>query len=127
MKNTVIVAKRIYAPKDPSDGLRVLVDRLWPRGVTKEAAALHAWLPDVAPTAALRSWFRHDPGRYDEFCERYLDELHTVAQTRAAVVRLAGMAPVGGRLTLLFGARDEARNNAVVLREHLLGIQRETD
>ena len=122
MRHTVIVTKRVYAPADAADGLRVLADRLWPRGIAKNAAAIDAWLPEIAPTGALRMWFGHDPQRYEEFRERYLNELRTRAQTGAAVAQLAGMAPAGARITLLYAAREETRNNATVLKEHLSHI-----
>lgn len=123
MKHTVIVTKRIYEPPDAMDGLRVLADRLWPRGIAKKAAAIDAWLPEIAPTGALRSWFGHDPQRYEEFRERYLDELRTRAQARSAIAQLAVMAPAGARITLLYAAREESQNNATVLREHLSALQ----
>lgn len=109
--------KRVYAPAAPDDGVRILVDRLWPRGLKKERAAVDRWLKDLAPSTELRRWFGHDPARWDEFRDRYarelesqpalLDELH--AQARR------------GRVTLLFGAHDETHNNAAALRDVLLG------
>lgn len=109
--------KRAYLPAGPEDGRRVLVDRLWPRGVSKARAALNAWNKDVPPTTELRQWFGHDPARWDEFCKRYRAELKSNPEAVEALRMLARQGPV----TLVFGARDEAHNEAVVLREVLLG------
>ncbi len=106
--------KRVYLPPDDeTDGQRVLVDRLWPRGVSKHDAAIDLWLKDVAPSAALRKWFGHDPARWDEFRRRYLAELEANAEP---VERLRELAATG-RVTLLYGAHDEAHNQARVLLE----------
>ena len=112
-----IKLKRAYDSADSTDGTRVLIDRLWPRGVRKADAAVDLWAKDIAPSTALRTWFRHDPARWQEFRRRYseeirrhrdrLDELRTLAQN--------------GRITLVFAAHDEAHNDAVVLRAILLG------
>lgn len=107
--------RRIYLPPRPSDGYRVLVDRLWPRGLPKAEAQVDEWARDVAPSDALRQWFAHDLHRWEPFQERYRAELHGRPDELA---RLAVRAR-RGRLTLLFAARDEAHNNAVVLREVL--------
>ena len=112
-----VAIKRIYLPADPGDGVRVLVDRLWPRGVSKARAALDAWKRDVAPSDGLRRWYGHEPARWPEFCERYRAELRDRPEAVESLRALARHAPV----TLLFGARDEVRNEAVVLREVLLG------
>jgi uncharacterized protein YeaO (DUF488 family) len=109
--------KRIYEQAADDDGARVLVDRLWPRGVSKSRAALNDWCRDVAPSPELRKWFGHEPSRWDGFAERYRVELRQNAEPVAALRAIARK----GRLTLLFGARDEARNEAVVLRDYLLG------
>ncbi len=106
-----IAVRRIYDKAQASDGTRVLVDRIWPRGISKTAAALDLWLPGVAPTAELRTWFGHDPARFDDFRARYEKEL---AGNGAAVDQLRALLP-RGRLTLLYGARDETHNQAVVL------------
>lgn len=105
--------RRVYDPPDESDGYRVLVDRVWPRGVSKEAARLDAWVRDLAPSHELRRWFGHDPDRWAQFRERYLDELR---QHEEALDELAARA-VKATVTLLYGARDERHNNAVVVRE----------
>ncbi|MGE5548741.1 MAG: DUF488 domain-containing protein [Solirubrobacterales bacterium] len=113
---TDIRVKRAYAPAAGDDGVRVLVDRLWPRGLSKADAAIDAWRRDLAPSTDLRRWFGHAPERWEEFRRRYAEEL---AQQPEALAELRALA-AHRRLTLLFGARDEARNNAVVLREALL-------
>ncbi len=113
---TRIRLKRVYDPPSPDDGLRVLVDRLWPRGIKKEAARIDLWAQDIAPSARLRQWFGHDPARWAEFRKRYQAEL---AANEAAVASLRSATRTAKRLTLVFGAKDEERNNAVVLRETL--------
>jgi uncharacterized protein YeaO (DUF488 family) len=107
--------KRIYEPTRLEDGARLLVDRVWPRGVTKEAAALTMWIKEVAPSTALRKWFGHDPARWPEFNRRYRDELVANAP---AVDRVRGYVEAG-RTTLLYAAHDPAHNNAVVLADYL--------
>ena len=107
--------KRVYDPKAPGDGLRVLVDRLWPRGMTHEEAAIDLWLKDVAPSAELRHWFGHDPGRWPEFQERYRAELASNKALDELRAALARSEPV----TLLFGAKDTEHNNAVALQAFL--------
>ena len=107
--------KRIYAPPHASDGARVLIDRLWPRGLRQEIAALTAWHKDVAPSPALRRWFGHNPARWQEFRTRYRGELDANADALGALRELAHAGP----LTLLYGARDSAHNHAVVLAEYL--------
>lgn len=109
--------KRVYAPASAEDGTRVLVDRLWPRGVSKARAALGSWNKDAAPSTELRQWFGHDPARWEGFRERYRAELKHNPEAVEALHTLARQGPV----TLLFGARDEVHNEAVVLREVLLG------
>lgn len=106
--------KRVYEAPSSQDGMRVLVDRLWPRGVRKEAAKLDAWLKDVAPSPALRRWFDHRPERFVEFNRRYRQELTTNAA-------LEDLRKLGRRrrVTLLYGARDPAVNHAVVLQSAL--------
>jgi uncharacterized protein YeaO (DUF488 family) len=109
--------KRVYAPPAPEDGRRVLVDRLWPRGLSKDSAAIDAWMRDVAPSDELRTWFGHRPERWDAFRERYRAELSSPAAA-LLLERLTEMARAG-TLTLVFGARDEAHNQAVVIAEML--------
>ncbi len=110
--------KRAYDPPSAGDGPRVLVDRIWPRGVSKEKLKIVAWLGDLGPSAALRRWFGHDPAKWTEFRARYLGEL---AANRRRLDDLAGHAR-DGKLTLVYGARDPAHNQAVVIREALEGM-----
>ncbi|AZI36343.1 hypothetical protein NT2_12_01180 [Caenibius tardaugens NBRC 16725] len=107
--------KRIYEPALPSDGFRVLVDRIWPRGVSKTAAALDLWLKEIAPSGELREWFGHDPARFDEFATRYRSELRCRGE---AVDQLRGIAKARDT-TLLYGAHDRHANQAIVLAEFL--------
>lgn len=109
--------KRAYDPAAPEDGKRVLVDRLWPRGVSKEKAALDEWAKALAPSTELRKWFGHDPDRWTEFAERYALELQT---QQAAVSELRELAKEH-TVTLIYAARDQEHNEAVVLRNVLLG------
>ena len=109
-----ISIKRAYEPPAASDGRRVLVDRLWPRGVSKAEARLDDWMKAVAPSDALRRWFGHQPERWEEFRRRYREEL----KENPAVEALRKLA-AEGPLTLVYGARDEAHNDAVVLAEWL--------
>jgi uncharacterized protein YeaO (DUF488 family) len=113
-----IRVKRAYDPPSQNDGVRVLVDRLWPRGLTKTAAAVDLWLKDVAPSVHLRRWFNHDPSRWAEFIERYAQELDALDTKSPAIAALVA-AIRGGQVTLLFGARDTRHNNATALRSYL--------
>jgi len=108
--------KRAYEPASPEDGERFLVDRLWPRGVKKEALVLTGWLKEVAPSDALRRWFGHVPERWEDFRRRYRDEL----KTQQAALQPLRDALKRGPVTLVYSAHDEAHNQAVVLREFLL-------
>jgi uncharacterized protein YeaO (DUF488 family) len=114
---TNIKLKRAYDTAGSSDGTRVLIDRLWPRGVRKEDAAIDLWAKDLAPSTALRRWFGHDPARWREFRRRYSQEIH---QHRDRLGELRALAQEG-RITLVFAAHDKVHNDAVVLREILLG------
>jgi uncharacterized protein YeaO (DUF488 family) len=109
--------KRAYEPAVRSDGVRILIDRLWPRGVTKKAAAIDDWFKDIAPSTELRQWFGHDPMRWQEFRRRYAGE---VRQNPVQLDRLRALARQGP-VTLVFSAHDTAHNDAVVLRSLLLG------
>ena len=108
--------KRVYAATEPGDGTRILIDRLWPRGVPKQALAGVPWLKEIAPSAELRKWFGHEPARWKEFLRRYFAELDANPQAVAELRRRLGK----GHATLLYAARDEEHNNAVALREYLL-------
>jgi uncharacterized protein YeaO (DUF488 family) len=112
----MIQTRRVYEPIDSSDGRRFLVDRVWPRGLKKEALQLDGWIKEVAPSTALRKWFDHDPKKWPEFQKRYLRELAGHAADLQPLVAAA----LAGGLTLLFGARDVEHNNAVVLQKLLL-------
>jgi uncharacterized protein YeaO (DUF488 family) len=108
--------KRAYEPAAAEDGIRLLVDRLWPRGVSREKLAAEAWLKDIAPSPELRTWFGHRPERWEEFVQRYRAELDDNA---AALDVLRGYLRQGP-VTLLYATRDNERNSAAVLREYLL-------
>lgn len=108
--------KRVYDDPSPSDGYRILVDRLWPRGLSKDAAHVDAWLKDVGPSTQLRRWFGHDPERFAEFAERYRAEL----DGSDAFARLREESRQHDTITLVYGAKDTEHNQAVVLRD-LLG------
>lgn len=111
----MIKLKRVYDPAEPSDGKRFLVERLWPRGVRKDALPLDGWLRDVAPSDELRRWFHHDPARWEDFQQRYWAELETKPETWKLLVEAARQ----GDVTLLFSARDTEHNNAVALKAFL--------
>jgi uncharacterized protein YeaO (DUF488 family) len=112
-----IAVKRIYEAPDKADGQRVLVDRIWPRGVRKEDAALTLWLKEIAPSDELRKWFGHEPERWAEFQKRYRAELD---RNETAVAQLRDLVR-DGKVTLLYGAHDETHNNAVALAGFLRG------
>lgn len=107
--------KRIYEPPQKSDGYRVLVDRVWPRGLSKDAAQIDLWMKDIAPSTALRKWFNHDPARWVGFQEKYRAELRELADKLDELRARAKKEPV----TLLYGAKDTEHNQAVVLRDVL--------
>jgi uncharacterized protein YeaO (DUF488 family) len=107
--------KRAYDPPAPGDGHRVLVDRMWPRGIARDELRIEAWLKELAPSSGLRKWFGHDPDKWRVFKERYARELD---QGPAALAQLVDMAEAG-RVTLVFGAKDTEHNNAVALKEYL--------
>lgn len=108
--------KRAYELAEPEDGARILVDRLWPRGVSKSKAALDDWMKDIAPSTELRQWFGHDPARWAEFQRRYKAELRQHGEQLDRIRALARTQTV----TLIYGARDQAHNEAVVLKDVLL-------
>jgi uncharacterized protein YeaO (DUF488 family) len=107
--------KRVYEAPENADGFRVLVDRLWPRGLSKSAARVDLWMREIAPSAALRAWFAHDRTKWTEFEDRYRQEL---ASRQDLIEDLLAQSK-GGRVTLLFAAQDEVCNNAVVLLDYL--------
>ncbi len=112
-----VAIKRAYKAAAPEDGTRVLVDRLWPRGVSKERAHVDLWLKDVAPSTELRQWYGHDPAKFDDFRERYLRELQA-EPGRVALAQIRELARKGPA-TLVFGARDTAHSEAAVLQDLL--------
>jgi uncharacterized protein YeaO (DUF488 family) len=107
----MLYLKRVYEPAEPSDGSRILVDRLWPRGLTRRKAAVNMWMKEIAPTTELRRWFRHDPAKWKEFARRYRQELRAHRTLVDQIARLASRR----RVTLVYAARDEAHNDAAVL------------
>lgn len=109
--------KRAYQPAAAADGTRILIDRLWPRGVKKTDAAIDQWPKELAPSTELRHWFGHDPERWPEFQQRYRTEIHQHADLLEPLHQLAQQ----GTITLVFAAHDEQHNNAVVVRDLLLG------
>jgi uncharacterized protein YeaO (DUF488 family) len=115
-----IALKRVYEEPASEDGRRILVDRLWPRGLSREKAHVDLWLKEVAPSNELRQWFRHDPAKFTEFRRRYEGELNS-ASGQEALGRIRALA-AEGPITLLFAARDMEHNNAVVLRDVLSSL-----
>lgn len=113
-----IKLKRIYEDAAESDGKRILVDRLWPRGVSKEKAKLDEWMKEIAPSSDLRKWFDHDPDKYEEFKKKYRKELQDGDQ-KANYDKLKEIQKKNSKITLLFGAKDEEHNQAQVLKEML--------
>lgn len=107
--------KRAYERPEPGDGFRVLVDRLWPRGVARDDARIDLWLKEIAPSAELRKWFNHDPVRWTEFQHRYLFEI----EKHPEAIDQLGAATRHASLTLVYGAKDEEHNNAVVLKKFI--------
>ncbi|MDE3074202.1 MAG: DUF488 domain-containing protein [Chloroflexota bacterium] len=115
--NIEVRLKRVYDPPAGDDGVRVLVDRVWPRGVRKEQAHVHEWLPELGPSTELRKWFNHDPARWEEFRSRYRVEL-SAAEQRVRLERLRSLA-TDRPVTLVYGAKDPVHNQAVVIAEEL--------
>ena len=112
-----VLLKRAYEPRTPDDGTRVLIDRLWPRGLSKADAAVDLWLKEIAPSTELRKWFGHDPALWGEFQQRYTAEVRSHPEALEQLRDLARK----GRLTLVYSAHDELHNDAVVLRGLVLG------
>ncbi len=111
----MIKIKRVYEHPEPSDGVRFLVERLWPRGMKKESVHMKAWLKDVAPSNDLRRWFGHDPDKWTEFERRYFAELDARSQVLRPIIEVAS----SGEVTLLYSAHDTEHNNAVALKEYI--------
>lgn len=114
-REPALAIKRAYAAPDRHDGCRILVDRLWPRGLKKESAHLDLWLKDIAPSPALRVWFGHDPARFAEFGKRYIAELKKNDAAVAQVEQILARRPV----TLIYAAKDDSCNHALVLKKFL--------
>lgn len=112
---SIIRVKRVYEAPVPADGKRVLVERLWPRGLSKQKADVDVWLKEIAPSAELRKWFAHDPGKWADFQKRYRKELEDSTEAVAALRNLAAR----GKVTLVYAARDEQHNSARVLKAFL--------
>lgn len=113
--NMKILLKRVYESASDDDGFRVLVDRLWPRGISKESAKVDLWLKEVGPSNELRKWFGHDPAKFDEFTDKYKAEL----SSNLEFVHLTKIANEHPKLTLIYSAKDQEHNQAVVLRQLL--------
>jgi uncharacterized protein YeaO (DUF488 family) len=120
MSTQQIRTKRVYEKAEGSDGFRILVDRLWPRGLNKENAEIDLWLPEIAPSNSLRKWFSHDPEKWEQFRDRYFKELDS---KRESILNLRQYSKKG-TLTFLYGARDTRFNNALALEEYLTGKAR---
>jgi uncharacterized protein YeaO (DUF488 family) len=116
----MVSVKRVYEPAAPSDGVRVLVERLWPRGMRKESLKMNAWLKDVAPSGELRRWFNHDPAKWTEFRRRYFVELNRHRDALQPILD----AETRGNVTLLYSSHDTEHNNAVALKDHLASLGR---
>lgn len=118
-----VALKRAYDKPSASDGARVLVDRLWPRGIIKQAARIDAWLKDLAPSEALRKWYHSRPAMWQQFRKLYLDELRDPARN-AALEQLYDLVASRKKVTLVFASRNTERNNATVLKELLEGMRK---
>jgi uncharacterized protein YeaO (DUF488 family) len=116
----MIKIKRAYQPAEEADGFRILVDRLWPRGISKEKAMIDLWLKDIAPSNDLRKWFSHNVKKWSEFKTRYLEELKT---KRTLMEHIKNLEKEKGTLTLIYAAKDEEHNNALVLKDKLRGFK----
>ena len=110
-----VLIKRIYEPAEKSDGFRILIDRLWPRGVKKEEAKIDVWLKEIVPSSELRKWFKHDPKKWNAFIKKYKDEL----QESPALQELRGLIEKHKTITLLYAAHDMQHNNALVLKDFI--------
>ncbi|MDR6125049.1 uncharacterized protein YeaO (DUF488 family) [Bacillus sp. SLBN-46] len=120
MMNNIFL-KRVYEPYDDMDGCRILIDRLWPRGISKESARLSFWFKDIAPSNELRKWFCHKPELFNGFRKQYLNELQSDEQKRQMIEQIIDLS-TKDRVTLLYGAKDPVYNHGVVLFEELKGI-----
>ncbi len=120
MRFMAIKVKRIYEDKAENDGIRILVDRVWPRGISKENANLDEWIKEIGPTQSLRKWFGHDPDKFEAFEKKYIEELKNNEEQNEAFNTLEGIIKNARKdVVLLFGAKDEKHNQAVVLKSYL--------
>jgi uncharacterized protein YeaO (DUF488 family) len=122
--HNMVKIKRAYDKVEKDDGIRVLVDRLWPRGLKQEEIKIDLWLKEVAASTELRKWFSHDPSRWKEFCMKYNQELKNDEEKRKALIELGELAS-RGNLTLIYSAKDEKHNNAVVLKKLIESLLKE--
>jgi uncharacterized protein YeaO (DUF488 family) len=122
--NNNIFLKRVYDPYDEMDGCRILIDRLWPRGISKENARLTHWFKEIAPSNELRKWFCHRPELFEEFQKQYIKELQSDEQKQEMIKQIIDQS-LNGRVTLLYGAKDPVYNHANILYEELNRIRRE--
>jgi len=113
----MIRLKRVYEEPSKEDGIRILVERLWPRGLTKEQAAVDLWLKDIAPSPELRAWFGHDPTKWEQFCKRYWAEL----ERKQDLIKLLKQKSKEGTVTFVYAAKNEKHNSAVALKAFLEG------
>ena len=123
MRGPDIRTKRVYRDPEPSDGRRILVDRLWPRGLSRAKAAIDAWVKAVAPSRALREWYAHDPDKWTEFRRRYADELDANEEAVAALIGELG----SDKVTFLYAARTDEFNNAVALKAYIEARLKQVD
>lgn len=114
-----VAIKRAYKQIDQTDGKRILIDRIWPRGIAKQALAIDLWLKDVAPSTELRKWFNHDPEKFQRFMEQYQIELSEDQEKKEALQRLQTLKKDYDQITLIYGAKNETCNHAIVLKEIL--------
>lgn len=114
--NVMILLRRVYDPEEPGEGYRIFIDRLWPRGLSREKATWDEWMKDVSPSNELRKWFSHDPSKWEEFRRRYKKEL---AGRSGQLEKLRQLEARQGTITLLYSSREERYNNAVALKEFL--------
>jgi uncharacterized protein YeaO (DUF488 family) len=116
----MITLRRVYDPEKPGEQYKVLVDRLWPRGISKEKAGWNEWIKEISPGNELRKWYNHDPGKWEEFKQKYKNEL---AGKQAELERLKKLEIKHGTLTLLYSSKEEEFNNAAALREFLMQME----
>lgn len=114
-----IKVKRIYEPYDISDGYRILVDRLWPRGIKKEEAEVNVWYKNIAPSNELRKWYHQQPERFEEFRKKYMEELET-DEEKTQMIKKIGLLAMTENITLLYSSKNILQNNAVVLKEEII-------